>query len=315
MATAAVLDIEVAAGCAGRDDFDGQARYGRQAVRRGKELGLDLIVAYGWHHVAAAAALRGDAEGAATAAAEARAAAPGNQDLEGLLAGEELLAALVADDLEGALALASRLAERMRGSETAPPAHHRAAWPVLLAVAGRPEAAAAIEETEQAGVAVNQGARGWLTLARAIVAGRTAPDRAAALAVEADAQLGHMPMWRSLARRLAAEAAAVDGWQIPDGWLTDAEAYFRRLGFSAAAHACRRLRGAERGAVPPAWARLGISRREADVLALVVDGCSNREIADRLYLSVRTVEKHVESLLRKTATKTRTQLAREATTT
>jgi DNA-binding CsgD family transcriptional regulator/tetratricopeptide (TPR) repeat protein len=315
MATVSVLDIEIAAGCAGRDDFDGQARHGEEAIRRGKHLGLDLIVAYGWQHVAVAAALRGDRARVATAAAEAQAAAPGNQDLEGLLVGGELLAALVADDLEGALALASRLTERLRGSETAPPAHHRAAWPVLLAVAGRPEAAAAIEEIKQAGVAVNPGARGWLTLARAIVAGRTEPDRAAALAVEADAQLVHMPMWRNLARRLAAEAAAVDGWQIPDGWLTDAEACLRRLGFPAAAQACRRLRGAEPGAVPPAWARLGITRREADVLTLIVDGCSNRAIADRLYLSVRTVEKHVESLLRKTATKTRTQLAREARTT
>jgi DNA-binding NarL/FixJ family response regulator len=50
------------------------------------------------------------------------------------------------------------------------------------------------------------------------------------------------------------------------------------------------------------------------VLALVVEGLSNREIAERLFLSVRTIEKHVESLLRKTATRTRTQLARVATT-
>jgi DNA-binding NarL/FixJ family response regulator len=59
----------------------------------------------------------------------------------------------------------------------------------------------------------------------------------------------------------------------------------------------------------------GITRRGADVLLGVVEGCSNREIAEELYLSVRTVEKHVESLLRKTATKTRTQPARAATTT
>jgi DNA-binding NarL/FixJ family response regulator len=67
--------------------------------------------------------------------------------------------------------------------------------------------------------------------------------------------------------------------------------------------------------VSPEWASLGITRREADVLALVIEGCSNRDIADRLFLSVRTVEKHVESLLRKTGTKSRTQLARVAATT
>jgi DNA-binding NarL/FixJ family response regulator len=45
------------------------------------------------------------------------------------------------------------------------------------------------------------------------------------------------------------------------------------------------------------------------VLALVHEGLANKEIAERLYLSPRTVEKHVESLLRKTAARTRTQLA------
>ena len=61
--------------------------------------------------------------------------------------------------------------------------------------------------------------------------------------------------------------------------------------------------------MPAAWANLGITRREADVLELVMEGLPNREIGDRLYLSVRTVEKHVEALLRKTDTRPRTQLA------
>ncbi|HEV3400182.1 MAG TPA: AAA family ATPase [Acidimicrobiales bacterium] len=314
MATAAVLDIEIAAGYAGLDDLDGQTSHGEQAVRRGTELGLDLIVAYGWQHVAFPAWLRGDGERAEAAAAAARAAAPGNRDIEGLLVGQPLLAALSEDNLERALDLAARMTDLLRGSETAPPAHHRAAWPVLLALTGGPDSRveAAIGELEGAGVAVNRGGRAWLLLARAILAGRADPDRAAALAVEADGLLIHMPSWRSLARRLAAEAAAADSWQIPGGWLTEAEVSLRQLGYSGAADACRRLRAGAPDPVPPAWARLGITRREADVLALVVEGCSNREIADRLFLSVRTVEKHVESLLRKTATKSRTQLARTA---
>jgi DNA-binding NarL/FixJ family response regulator len=45
------------------------------------------------------------------------------------------------------------------------------------------------------------------------------------------------------------------------------------------------------------------------VLALVHEGLANKAIAERLYLSPRTVEKHIESLLRKTATRSRTQLA------
>jgi DNA-binding NarL/FixJ family response regulator len=43
----------------------------------------------------------------------------------------------------------------------------------------------------------------------------------------------------------------------------------------------------------------GVTPREAEVLAQVAAGRSNREIADALHLSVRTVEKHVERLLMK----------------
>ena len=42
-----------------------------------------------------------------------------------------------------------------------------------------------------------------------------------------------------------------------------------------------------------------ISPRESDVLRLLVEGHSNREIADRLYISERTVENHVQHILTK----------------
>jgi DNA-binding CsgD family transcriptional regulator len=44
----------------------------------------------------------------------------------------------------------------------------------------------------------------------------------------------------------------------------------------------------------PALAAVGISDREADVLALVAQGLTSKEIAVRPYISVRTVDKHVE---------------------
>ncbi len=313
MATAAVLDIEIAAGCNGAHDLEGEARHGMAAVRRGGELGLERVVAFGWQHVAVAAAVAGDHERASSASVAARAADTDNRDIEGLLVGGQMVAALVADDLDAALALAERFTELLRGSATAPPAHHRAAWPLLLAVAGRPEAATALEEIEQAGVGVNRGGRGLLTMTRAVLAGRHHAERAAALALEADAQLVGWPLWRHLARRLAAQAATVDGWTIPAGWLGGAEGWLRGHGYPAVAAACRALRPGVTNTVPAPWAKLGITRREAAVLELVVEGCANKEIARRLYLSVRTVEKHVESLLRKTATASRTQLARAAT--
>ena len=56
-------------------------------------------------------------------------------------------------------------------------------------------------------------------------------------------------------------------------------------------------------------AALGVTSREADVLVLVAAGLSNREVADRLVLSVRTVESHVERLLAKTGSPGRGALA------
>ena len=54
---------------------------------------------------------------------------------------------------------------------------------------------------------------------------------------------------------------------------------------------------------------LGISEREIDVVRLVAEGLSNKEIAGRLHLSVRTVESHVRHMLTKTGLVNRTQLA------
>ena len=48
------------------------------------------------------------------------------------------------------------------------------------------------------------------------------------------------------------------------------------------------------------------------MLRLVADGMANKQIAARLQLSPRTVEKHVESLLRKTGARSRTGLVAAA---
>lgn len=53
----------------------------------------------------------------------------------------------------------------------------------------------------------------------------------------------------------------------------------------------------------------GLSERERQVLTLIVDGLSNQEIGERLGVSPRTVQGHVASAMRKTTTRTRTQLA------
>ena len=60
--------------------------------------------------------------------------------------------------------------------------------------------------------------------------------------------------------------------------------------------------------MPLTWAALGVTGREADVLALLLEGATNTEIAERLFLSRRTVETHVAHLLQKTSSASRAEL-------
>lgn len=66
------------------------------------------------------------------------------------------------------------------------------------------------------------------------------------------------------------------------------------------------VRSAERHAV----ARPGsLTEREMEVASLVGRGLSNREIADRLVVSVRTAEAHITHVLTKLGLRSRAQLA------
>jgi DNA-binding NarL/FixJ family response regulator len=68
-------------------------------------------------------------------------------------------------------------------------------------------------------------------------------------------------------------------------------------------------RRSSRGTVPSQLADAGVTVRESEVLRLLGDGQTNAEIAARLYVSVRTVEAHVSSLLAKLGARNRAHLA------
>ena len=79
-----------------------------------------------------------------------------------------------------------------------------------------------------------------------------------------------------------------------------------RPGLDRAQSVLRRL-GVRTAAGPPLKA--GLSRREVDVAQLVGLGLSNDQIAARLFLSPRTVEHHITSILRKLPASGRAEIA------
>jgi DNA-binding CsgD family transcriptional regulator len=165
----------------------------------------------------------------------------------------------------------------------------------------------------------------WVGLGRAAAAGAAGrPDRAMVAFVTADTVARRYPLFRAVGLRLLAEAALRDGWGDPIDWLRDAEATFVAGGQDRAAGACRALlqragiavprrRGGDRR-LPDRLLRLGVTAREADILELVVERLPNKDIAARLYLSPRTVEKHVAALLAKFGVSDRTALIQQART-
>ena len=77
-----------------------------------------------------------------------------------------------------------------------------------------------------------------------------------------------------------------------------------QLGESVARPARRRAAADADGA--------GLSRRELEVVRLVAVGRTNREIAQELFLSPRTVDMHVRNMLRKLDCRSRVEAAHRA---
>ena len=126
-----------------------------------------------------------------------------------------------------------------------------------------------------------------------------------------------LPWWRRLLHTVVLDAAVTDGWGDPVPTLRADLAVHEQAGDVLLARTCRdllRRAGApaprSRGgtAVSPRLRARGITAREAEVLGLVAEGLTNVQVAERLFLSPRTVDTHVANLLAKAGVPSRTQL-------
>lgn len=160
----------------------------------------------------------------------------------------------------------------------------------------------------------------FLLMAEAVLLGREgrSGEAAAVLATVRDTYGTLFPTAHHLGLRLVAEAAQEDAWGDPVEWLRAAEEYFHAADVTAVAGACRALlrrsgagvrqRRVGRDRIPAAVRELGVTPREYEVLALLAERLSNPEIARRLSISPRTVEKHIAGLARKTGRSERSAL-------
>jgi predicted ATPase/DNA-binding CsgD family transcriptional regulator len=209
----------------------------------------------------------------------------------------------------------------LRRSTGVPPFAFPALWALVKTVDDTDGDAARKEVREMEATSLPLS-KSLMHIADAVALGRR--DRredASATFTSADNALRRIRMegMRNLARRLAAEAALKDGWGLPVDWLSEATLYFESSGHRSVAIACRSLlraagaptprRGHAQPALPAELADLKLTVREIEILDLLSERLSNKAIAERLYISHRTVEKHVERLLAKSGTKSRAELA------
>ncbi len=294
----------------------------RRSAELAERLGLPVLLAIAHASELLVQAVLGRADAVERSARAARAAVSDEPGMNGMVWAGLGMLALVEEDLDTTRDHFARANEEFARLPTTPQDPTRG-LSVLLSVldsTSPEEAAALIAAADTADAAMTYQARGYLRFARAVALGR------AGRGTEAEAELAEgeellrvmADGWLHHGFRLAAPAAIDDGWGDPARWLLETLGGFEDRGLTRAADAVRALlrdagisvprRGQAAPGLPAPWATAGVTAREAEVLVLLADGLTNREIAERVFLSSRTVERHLANVGTKLGTRTRSEL-------
>ena len=323
LSTMTIIDLQLASCWSMSTDLDRAMASALECRKRASRIGARRIEASALSVQAFIQGVRADRRQAEQAAEQAELLLPGDPELLLTTWGQSRVAAsLFLDDRARALRESTKgISYALQAPQKSP----RRAWgfyAVLQAVGGG-DGRLAVQQARAAGAAAGWN-RAYLAYAEAVLEGHAGHSaRATALAQEGAALLRPWaPWWHHLVRRLVAASALADQWGQPLSWLRDAAAEFEVSGHTRLASACRgllrqageRVPRAGRGnaQVPPQMRRLGITSREMDVFLLVARGFSNTEIAAKLYISPKTVETHIASLVAKTGQTGRRELVAHA---
>lgn len=317
LAMAATASLQMAAWFINHAEPGGALVAGRSCAAEARRLRLPLVEGLGSTVQAVAHALLDQQAEMEVAIDQAVASSKAHPEVRGvtLLMARSLLW-VVREDRARALRELDAGMELLRGTQVTAPG--RGLWALVHAL-DVGDGGAAVAEVEASGLTTYWLIRGWVGHARAVTLGRQGRTAQAEHAfIRADADLAPCDWFRHHARRLVAEAAIADGWGDPTRWLADALAFFEPSGPPAVASACRSLLRQAGAPVPrrrrpapdlPArMTSLGVTPREAEVLAHLAEGRSTREIAARLYVSPKTVERHIANLAAKVGVGGRSEL-------
>jgi predicted ATPase/DNA-binding CsgD family transcriptional regulator len=124
--------------------------------------------------------------------------------------------------------------------------------------------------------------------------------------IQLPASTEHVPELAAVGDRLAAELGGAIAEPLATGRAMDLD--------QAATYARAHIELARREQERPGSDRQpgGLTRRELEILRLIADGLTTREIAERLFISAKTADRHIQNLYTKIGTSTRATATRWA---